>query len=653
MIERPARRHVTRGIAASVAGVTLLACQSSELQPSDNPVPIVEALEPDAVARGAAASVSVLGLGFVEGAEVRWNGQSRSTTFLDEAHLVVSLAAEDLLAGTSEIDVVNPPPGGGASSTVTLVVGNAAPSLASISPTQAPAVITSALTLHAEGSDFASGSSPSVMLWNGIALVTDVASATELNAMVPDYLLRVGHTAEIRVRNPAPGGGASNALFFDVENPVPTVTGTEPDGVPANTAADLDVLGSGFVYGASVWINGSSLSPTSVSATTLTVHVPAAATAGTTGLASLHVTNPGPGGGASNEVDLTVWLAPPQIDFLYPAQVFAGAGDFPLVISGADFDPGATVTLNGAPRAAVVVSSTRIEMTILASDVATNGTIQVTVINPHGAGQASTDLTVLAPPAAGSVLLAERGFELALLDVAGAEVQVVQTPGGSYRVDASPVGSTALYQAGRIFEIDPYTGTVRRVSTASAEAALGEEQWGRYSADGAWIYFMGSVGGRWELWRTPAQGGSSSQLLAHGTDSYGYPSPSHQGDRVVYARGVSQGSTAALTVLDLTTSSSTPLGVQGATSRWTPDDEWIVYWTWNRELRAVRPDGTSDFPLTSGIQVAAGFDISPAGDYIVAAREDGTGAVLIEFPSGTVHPLAGAGSVGSMAWYGP
>jgi hypothetical protein len=141
--------------------------------------------------------------------------------------------------------------------------------------------------------------------------------------------------------------------------------------------------------------------------------------------------------------------------------------------------------------------------------------------------------------------------------------------------------------------------------------------------------------------------------LADGTDSYGYPSPSHQGDRVVYARGVSQGSTAALTVLDLTTSSSTPLGVQGATSRWTPDDEWIVYWTWNRELRAVRPDGTEDSPLTSGIQVAAGFDISPAGDYIVAAREDGTGAVLIEFPSGTVHPLAGAGSVGSMAWYGP
>lgn len=648
-----------RGAIASRSPLFLLAfaaaCGGTELGPPENPVPIVQSVDPSVLQQSSSpALVTVVGLGFAEGAEARWNGEGRATTFGDSRHLTVTLAPQDLTAGSGEIDVVNPAPGGGASGPMTVLVAHPTPTLTSISPTQAAAILTTELTLHAQGTEFLVGSSGTVLQWNRVPLATAVTTDAELSATVPDYLLRVGHTAEITVKNAGPGGGTSSPLYFVVENPLPALIRTEPPSVPIGTDVVVDLIGSGFVHGASVSLDGSPLSPVSISSTRVKVIVPGALTAGSDGTASIQVTNPGPGGGTSNAIELTVWLDPPRIDDLFPAVVFAGAGDVPMIISGADFHGSATVTLDGTPQPATVVSSSRIELIIPGTHVSAEGTIEVTVINPNGAGQASATLRIVNSPASGSVLLAERGHELALLDATGAQLHVVPTPGGSYRVDASPIGSTALYQNGRIFEIDPYTGITRRVSTTSADAALHEEQWGRYSADGAWIYFMGAAGSRWELWRTPtAGGGTSSRLLGHFNESFGYPSPSHRGDRVVYANGVSQGSAAQLTILDLTTSLSTPLGVQGGPSRWTPGDDWIVYWTWNRELRAVRPDGTGDFALTSGIQVASGFDISPLGDQIIAAREDGTGAVLIDFPSGTVHAVPGSGSVGSMAWYGP
>ncbi|MEX2048975.1 MAG: IPT/TIG domain-containing protein [Gemmatimonadota bacterium] len=642
-----------RAFAAVFTVSVTLACGDVDVGPDSNPVPILQGADPAVVPGGAGPiDVGVLGLGFAPDAEVRWNGEARPTTYLDATLLSVELAAADIAGGSGALSVFNPEPGGGTSVSVPLIVGHPRPFLASIAPTDAPAVLTTSLELQVYGSDFVTTAPGARVLWEGVPLSTVILSATNLVASVPDYLLRVGRSAAVTVRNPGPGGGESAAVFFGIVNPVPIVTGTSPGGIEVATPTELDVLGSGFVHRSSVLIDGTRLQPISRSETRLTVQVPGAlAVAGTT--LSLSVENPTPGGGVSNPVVVDVWQDPPRIDELFPSRVFAGAVDFTLVIAGTDFEPAATATWNGSPKAITVVHSGRIEMAVPAADVAVEGSVEIVVKNPGNGGEAMAELRILRL-SSGTVLLAESsGGDLVLMDIDGSEIVQARPSGGAYRVDASPISGMALYQSGRVFEMDPFTGQTRRVTTSSENNALRDEQWARYSADGQWIYFMGqsSSTGHWQLWRAPAFGGAPEPILVSSSESYGYPAPSHIGDRVVYSVGVSQGAT-ELRILDLTTLNSVPLGVPGATARWTPDDQWIVYWTFDRQLRAIRPDGTNDFSVTSGPQVAAGFDVSPSGDYIIAAREDGSSAVLIEFPSGRQFPL-NTGAVGSMAWYGP
>jgi uncharacterized repeat protein (TIGR03803 family) len=60
----------------------------------------------------------------------------------------------------------------------------------------------------------------------------------------------------------------------------------------------------------------------------------------------------------------------------------AGGGSFTLIVNGANFASKAVVLWNGAVRTTVPVSSTELQATILAADIAAAGTNLVTVANP-------------------------------------------------------------------------------------------------------------------------------------------------------------------------------------------------------------------------------------------------------------------------------
>src|SRR2546430_17546138 len=91
-------------------------------------------------------------------------------------------------------------------------------------------------------------------------------------------------TASVTIFNPAPGGGASNALTFTItapSNPVPTATGLNPSSaVAGGPAFTLTVTGRNLVPGSVVRWNGADRAPTYVSATQLKAASPAARTAG-------------------------------------------------------------------------------------------------------------------------------------------------------------------------------------------------------------------------------------------------------------------------------------------------------------------------------------------------------------------------------------
>jgi hypothetical protein len=89
---------------------------------------------------------------------------------------------------------------------------NPAPSPTSLSPASAThGGWNFVLTIN--GTDFAPGASAT---WNGVSLTTAYVSSTELNVYVPYTDIASASTAQIVVKNPAPGGGKSTALTFTI-----------------------------------------------------------------------------------------------------------------------------------------------------------------------------------------------------------------------------------------------------------------------------------------------------------------------------------------------------------------------------------------------------------------------------------------------------
>jgi peptidoglycan/xylan/chitin deacetylase (PgdA/CDA1 family) len=87
----------------------------------------------------------------------------------------------------------------------------------------------------------------------------------------------------------------------------------------------------------------------------------------------------------------------PQISALAPQTVTVGSPGFTLQVIGSGFVSGATVRWNGADRSTTFGSSTQLQASIPAADIATAGTVSVTVRNPDAVVSNSLNLTMLAP----------------------------------------------------------------------------------------------------------------------------------------------------------------------------------------------------------------------------------------------------------------
>lgn len=97
-------------------------------------------------------------------------------------------------------------------------------------------------------------------------------------------------------------------------------------------------------------------------------------------------------------------LAPsnmPTLSSIAPMSAVAGSGSFTLTVSGTNFNSNSVVRWNGSNRPTTLISSTQLQATISASDIASAGTRTVTVYN-SGAGGGTTaqsaTFTITPPP---------------------------------------------------------------------------------------------------------------------------------------------------------------------------------------------------------------------------------------------------------------
>jgi hypothetical protein len=185
-----------------------------------SPLPMTTGIAPStAVAGGPAFTLTVNGADFVPSSSVRWNGASRTTTFVSPTQLTAAIPASDIAAaGSASITVFSPAPGGGISNPQTFTISlpaNPIPTLTSISPTTATAG-GAAFTLTVNGGSFMNGS---IVRWNGADRTTTFVSPTQLTAAIPAADIATAGMASVTVFNPAPGGGTTAAQSFSVLGP--------------------------------------------------------------------------------------------------------------------------------------------------------------------------------------------------------------------------------------------------------------------------------------------------------------------------------------------------------------------------------------------------------------------------------------------------
>src|SRR5687767_11573642 len=93
--------------------------------------------------------------------------------------------------------------------------------------------------------------------WNGAQRATTFVSATRLTATISLQDVSAAGTAQVTVVNPTTGGGTSNARAVSIVNPVATITSLSPTTAPLlGEDFALTVLGTGFVQGSVVRLNG-------------------------------------------------------------------------------------------------------------------------------------------------------------------------------------------------------------------------------------------------------------------------------------------------------------------------------------------------------------------------------------------------------------
>ena len=203
---------------------------------ANNPVPVISSLSPSSANAGAAAqTLAIAGTGFISASTVTYNRAAHSATFVSSTRLTITLSVSDqATAGSYPVVVTNPAPGRGASNavnfTVNSVANNPLPVISSLSPSSAAAGA-AAQTLTINGTGFIS---TSTVTYNGASHTAIFVGSTQLTITLSPSDQATAGSYPVVVTNPAPGGGASNAVDFTVNAPVNNVLSLDVNLGPKN-----------------------------------------------------------------------------------------------------------------------------------------------------------------------------------------------------------------------------------------------------------------------------------------------------------------------------------------------------------------------------------------------------------------------------------
>ncbi|MBN1417467.1 MAG: IPT/TIG domain-containing protein, partial [Planctomycetes bacterium] len=329
-------------------------------------------------------AVTIGGTDFQTGATVTFGGTS-ATSVAVVSSTQITCATPAHAAGAVDVVVTNPD-----AQTATAAGGFtyvAAPSVASVTPNQGPAVGGTAVTIG--GTGFQTGAT--VTFGGTSATSVVVVSSTQITCATPAH---AAGAVNVVVANPDGQSGTLAGGFTYVA--APSIVSLDPREGPAVGGTPATIGGTDFQTGATVTFGGAlATSVVVVSSTQITCVTPA----GAPGLVTLEVENPD--GQKATWVNAYQYVPPPVVSSVTPSQGPVSGGTA-VTIGGTSFQTGATVTFGGtSATSVVVVSSTQITC---ATPAHAAGAVAVEVVNPDAqSGTLAGGFTFVAGPTIASV----------------------------------------------------------------------------------------------------------------------------------------------------------------------------------------------------------------------------------------------------------
>lgn len=422
---------------------------------------------------------------------------------------------------------------------------DAAPTLVSLQPNAAP-IGAQGLSVVVTGTNFVPGSTVD---FSGTAVPTTFTDPDHLTANLSATQLASAGSFPITVENPDTPGAVSAPASFTVSgsvtNPAPQITSLSPaSAVLESGAQTLTISGQNFLSTSAVTFAGAQVPAAFVNSGQITASIPAGDLA-SPGTFAVVVTNPAPGGGASNATDFTVANPAPVISSLNPNSAVAGSGAQTITIAGSGFLSTSAVSFNGSAIPTTYVSGSDLTAELSAADLATVAAAPVIVTNPAPGGGASNALdfvvsaTSAAPltisPATATVPVGgAQTFAASGSDASGGVTWTITqgSAGGTLATSSansavySPPATTGTFQIVAASVADP-SQTAAASVTVTAELPLtvlhsfSGPPTGGAGADGAGPFGGLAQGSNGDLYGTTAGGGTSGMGTAFMIDPSG------------------------------------------------------------------------------------------------------------------------------------
>lgn len=244
---------------------------------------------------------------------------------------------------------------------------------------------------------------------------------------------------------------------------------------------------------------------------------------------------------------------------------------------------------------------------------------------------------------------------MVVVNLDGSGFQLLRETADLERGDINPSwhpGGESLIASirGRLYVV-PMDGTIRPLIPAHYSVRM--EAMGRYSRDGAWVYYSGSSDSEsTSLWRVGADGGEPApvspgeELGRHDGD----PFPSTDGTRLVYTTNQMEHPFGReLRIIEVGTGQVTSFDMMAQTPSWSPVADSIAYV--HGQIFIVSADGGGRRPATGPETIYDPWvDWSPDGAYLIARSYVSKLIEVIHVPSGLAVPLPFSQRLSQPAW---